>query len=77
MQFKTWVTRDIQMIEGNCKQHIYSSNPYPLEECKDNRESNLWSHSTTARKCKVGNQIGQCLMTGGKKPSNMRRNALC
>lgn len=41
MQFKTWVTQDTQMIEANCKQYIYSSNPYPLTECKDNHESNL------------------------------------
>lgn len=66
MQFKTWVTQDVRMIVANCKQYIYSSNPSPLIEHGDDHESNLWSHSTTARKCELENYVGQCLVTGGR-----------
>lgn len=53
MQFRTWVTQDTLAIVANCKHYIYSSNTYPLREPEDNHESNLWSHSTKARKCKL------------------------
>lgn len=60
------------MIVANCKQYICSSNPSPLIEHGDDHESNLQSHSTTARKCKLENYVGQCLVTGGRWPDNRK-----
>lgn len=60
------------MIVANGKQYICSSNPSPLIEHGDNHESNLWSHSTTARKFKLENYVGQCLVTGGRRPDNRK-----